>query len=222
MTAEPLRSVDDPRQAAALFSHPLRPRLLSLAADPVSATDLAGRVGLSRQRVNYHVRQLARAGLLRRAGRLRKRNMIEQRYVATARAYVLAPSVLGPLAADAAVAGDAFSAARLVALAAEAQAEVSHAVSAASQRGQRLATLSLAADVRFESAAQRAAFTAALQAAIVDVVGRHAAPADAAAGRPYRLILACYPARPRPRREARMGPVRTPPRSGGTPRGDTP
>jgi hypothetical protein len=166
----------------------------------VSATELATQVGLPRQRVNYHVRQLARARFLRRAGQVRKRNLIEQRYVATARAFVLAPEIVGPLAATSHKSEDAFSAARLVSLAAEAQADVSHAVAESAARGQRLATLSMAAELRFESAAQRQAFTEALQRAVTDVIGRFSAPAvtphgSDGSGRPFRLLIACYPAR---------------------------
>jgi hypothetical protein len=88
------------------------------------------------------------------------------------------------------------SAARLVALAAQTQADVVRAVEAA---GKRVATLSLAAAIRFESAAQREAFTAALTAAVTEVVGRYASPWNGpdgsdAPGRPYRLVLGCYPA----------------------------
>jgi DNA-binding Lrp family transcriptional regulator len=197
--------IDEPKRAAALLGHALRPRLLALACEPASASELAARLRLPRQRVNYHVRQLARAGFLRRSGQVRKRNLIEQRYVATARAYVLAPEVLGPLAASGHSLEDRFSAARLIGLAASAQSEVAHAVRESAARGQRVATLSIAADVRFENADQRAAFTEALQAAIIDVVGRFTAPAVGAGGTPgrgrlFRLIVGCYPARQRTRR----------------------
>src|SRR5262249_27651458 len=94
-----LGRVSTPGRAAALL-HPLRLRLLSMARDPASASEMARRLGLPRQRVNYHVRALERAGVLKAAGRLRKRNMIEQRYVATARAFVLSPRILGPVGAD--------------------------------------------------------------------------------------------------------------------------
>jgi hypothetical protein len=194
--------VEDARRASALLAHPLRPRIVALARDPASATELAARLRLPRQRVNYHVRQLARTGFLRRAGQVRKRNLIEQRYVATARAYVLAPDVLGPLAATGLRPEDAFSAVRLVGLAAEVQADVSHALAGSAARGQRLATLSIAADIRFESAQQRIAFTEALQSAVADAIARHTAatvtPAGARGpGRPFRLVLGCYPARKR-------------------------
>lgn len=194
-------AVEDARRAAALLAHPLRPRIVALAREPASATELATQLRLPRQRVNYHVRQLAKSGFLRRAGQLRKRNLIEQRYVATARAYVLAPEVVGPLAMTGHRAEDAFSAVRLVGLAAEVQADVSRALTASAGRGQRLATLSVAADIRFESAGQRVAFTEALQRAIEDVIGRHTSPAvrpdgEAGPGRPFKLVIGCYPAPP--------------------------
>jgi helix-turn-helix protein len=192
--------VADARKAAALLAHPLRARLVALASEPASATELAARLRLPRQRVNYHVRQLARSGFLRRAGQLRKRNLIEQRYVASARAYVLAPEILGPLAATRPAVEDEFSAARLVGLAAELQSDLSHALGVAQARGQRLATLSMAADIRFDGAEQRVAFTEALRRAVSEVIGRHSSPATTPAGapgkgRPFKLLIGCYPAR---------------------------
>lgn len=197
MTAD-VAAVAEPRRVAALLGHPIRTRIVALARDPSSSSDLAAQLRLSRQRVNYHVRLLARSGFLKRAGQRRKRNLIEQQYVATARAYVLAPEVLGPLALQGHHAHDAYSATRLIGLAAEAQADVSHALEAARTRGQRLATLSLDADIRFESPAQRQTFTEALQVAITEVIAKHTAPTTSAegaegSGRPYRLLVGCYP-----------------------------
>jgi DNA-binding transcriptional ArsR family regulator len=121
-----LESVRDPRRAAVLM-HPLRLRILSLARSPASATELAGRLRLPRQKVNYHVRELARARFLRRAGQRRKRNLIERCYRATARAYVLAPDVLGPLAADWRRIEDTMSAQYLIALGSLVQTELTRA-----------------------------------------------------------------------------------------------
>jgi len=195
--AVPLEGVADPRRARALL-HPLRLKLLGLLREPASATEAAARLGLSRQRVNYHVRALARAGFLRRAGQKRKRNMVEQRYVATARGYVLAPEVLGPVAAGAGAVEDTLSASYLLALTARAQSEVLRAVRAAHGERKRLATLGLEAAVRFESPEQRVAFTRALEKALVEVLAQHTAPDRMADGRPgpgrrYRVLLGCYP-----------------------------
>ena len=197
-----LECIAAPRKAAVLMN-PLRAELLRSAASPASATELAARFGLSRQRVNYHVRALARAGLLRRAGRRRKRNMIEQRYVATARSYVLSPDVIGVagVSAEAAArkptAEDEFSAAHLMALTARTQSELGKVMASAAADQKRVPTLSVDAELRFESAEQRARFAAALREAVLEVVARHASPEVRAGGslpgRRYRLLVGCHP-----------------------------
>jgi DNA-binding transcriptional ArsR family regulator len=193
MDTADVNTVYEPARAAILL-HPLRLRILELARAPASASELAAQLGLPRQKVNYHVRQLAQAKFLRRAGQSRKRNLIEQRYVASARAYVLAPDLLGPISVHGQAAEPVFSAARLVSLAARAQADVGRAVEHASSRGLRIATIAMSADVRFESAEQRRAFADALQAAVTDVISRFSSPTDIpGAGRPFRMLVACYP-----------------------------
>ena len=193
-----VETITDGSRAAVLVQHPLRPRILSLAREPASATHIAAALGEPRQKINYHVRQLYRAGLLKPAGRRKRRNMVEQRFVATARAYVLAPQLIGPLAADAAQVTDAVSAAYLVALASQAQAELTSAVEAASAQGKRIATLAVSAEVRFESAEQREGFAYALRTALTEIVAEHSAPAtnldgSPGSGRPFRLFVGCYP-----------------------------
>ena len=193
-----LETVTDGARAATLFQHPVRRRILTLARTPMSATEMAGRLGLTRQRVNYHVRQLERAKFLERAEQRVRRNMLEQRYIATARSYVIAPELLGPLAPHASAVHDAASAAALFAMASRAQDDLTRVVTDAGARDQRVATLSLTADVRFVSADQRAEFTRAIEAAITDVIRRHTSPFTDDAGtpgdgRPYRLFLGCHP-----------------------------
>jgi hypothetical protein len=85
------------------------------------------------------------------------------------------------------------------------QSELAELSARAAAAGERLATLSISTEVRFLSAEQRAAFTGALQTAILGVVKAHSAPfltADESggggaegttAGRAYRLVLGCYP-----------------------------
>lgn len=192
-----LQTLDDPGTAAAVLD-PLRLRILEAAQEPASAATIALSLSLPRQRVNYHVKALAAAGLLRKAGTRKKRNMVEQRYVASARSYVIAPKVLGPMAADPRDIADPLSAAHLISLAARTQDEVATAARQAAAVDKRLATMSIAADVRFCSAKQRAAFARALSAAITEVVAAHASAfADEAGtpakGRPYRLVVGCHP-----------------------------
>ena len=201
VVAPPLLEIEpiaDGRRAALLVQHPLRPRILSLAREPLSATALAALLGESRQKVNYHVRQLRRAGFLRPAGRRRRRGLVEQNYVATARAYVIAPAAAGAAAPDVDTLADATSAARLVALATRLQGELATVVHRAAAQQKRVATLSISADVRFASSEQRTTFALALQHAIETVVAEHTlssqAPNASTGGAiPFRLFVACHP-----------------------------
>jgi DNA-binding transcriptional ArsR family regulator len=171
---------------------------MTLAREPASATEMARQLGLPRQRVNYHVRALERAGFLKAAGRRRRRNLIEQRYVATARSYVLSPGLLGPLAADWRSIEDTASADYMLALAEQVRADVATAADEAKSEGKALATLSVKAQFRFQTPAERTEFAAAVRQALIDVIARHTSPnrlenGRPGRGRPYRLVLACYP-----------------------------
>jgi DNA-binding transcriptional ArsR family regulator len=189
-----------PRAAALL--HPLRLRILDALREPDSAAGLARRLRLPRQRVNYHVRELARAHFLERAGQRRRRNMIERRYRTSAQGYILSPELLGRLGLPRERAEDAFSVSYLLGLLALGQSELGRSTREAESQNKRLATLSLSSELRFESAEQRTRFSEELRRAVVDVVARHASPsllADGSpgTGRPYRLLLGCYPIPPK-------------------------
>jgi DNA-binding transcriptional ArsR family regulator len=191
-----------PRAAALL--HPLRLRILDALREPDSAAGLARRLRLPRQKVNYHVRELARARFLERAGQRRRRNMIERRFRTTAQGYILSPDLLGRLGLPQQQAEDAFSAAYLLGVLSLGQSELGRACREAGRQNKRLATLSVSSEMRFESAEQRARFAGELRQAIVAVIGRFASPSvlddgTAGAGRPYRLILGCYPIPPKPK-----------------------
>ena len=60
--------IDDPA-AAMMTLDPKRARLLAEMGEPVSAATLAARVGLPRQKVNYHLRALEKHGLVGIDGR---------------------------------------------------------------------------------------------------------------------------------------------------------
>ncbi len=189
-----------------LLHHPLRLKILAALPEPDSATGVARRMNLPRQTVNYHVRELARVGLLARAGRRRRRHLFEQCYVATARGYVLSPELLGRLAADPAHVGDRLSAEYLLGLASTLQSELARSLELAAAAGKRLATLSMNTELRFSSPEQRAAFTEEVQRAVVEATARHSAPftrADGTAGegRPFRLVVGCYPIPPEKQEE---------------------
>jgi DNA-binding transcriptional ArsR family regulator len=184
--------IDDPAAAAAALD-PVRARLLAeLGSRPGSATTLAPRLGIARQKLNYHLRTLESHGLVRLVEERPRRGLVERVLVATATSYVVSPAALGDAAADPDRAADRLSARYLIALAARVVREVGDLVRRADRAGQRLATLSIDTRIRFSSAGKRAEFTRELAAAVTDVVARYHEPA-AAEGREYRLLVAAHP-----------------------------
>jgi DNA-binding transcriptional ArsR family regulator len=188
-----LRVIDDPA-AASVALDPVRSRLLSelQAPEGASAATLAGRMGLPRQKVNYHLRTLEKHGLVRVAGRKRWGGLTERRLVATASSYVVSPGALGPVAADPDKGMDRLSAGYLVALAARVVREVGQLLRKSEELDKRLATLSIDTEVRFRSAQDRAAFSRELTAAVAALVSRYH-DESASGGRRHRLMVGAYP-----------------------------
>jgi predicted ArsR family transcriptional regulator len=186
--------IDDP-SAAIVALDPMRARLLAELTGPGSAASLAARVGLARQKVNYHLRTLEAHGLVRPVEERRWGGLTERMYVATAASYVVSPSALGGAASDPARASDRLSARYLIALAARIVREVGALVRRADETGKRLPALGLDTEVHFRSAAERAAFTEELTAAVTGLVARYHDP-SAPNARPHRLVVAAYPAPP--------------------------
>ena len=100
--------IDDPAAAEASLD-PLRARLLAELAQPASATMLAARLGVPRQKVNYHLRALERHGLVELVAERRKGNVNERLLRATAASYVISPAALAAVAPDPASAPDRLS-----------------------------------------------------------------------------------------------------------------
>lgn len=191
-----LRVIDDPASASVALD-PVRNRLLSELRTPASAATLAGRMGLPRQKVNYHLRTLEAHGLIQVESKKKWGGLTERRLVATASAYVVSPDALGPVAADPErdVGGrgmDRLSASYLVALAARVVREVGQLLRKSEELDKRLATLSIDTEVRFRSAEDRVAFSGELTAAVAALVSRYH-DESALGGRRHRLMIGAYP-----------------------------
>src|SRR5882724_7492674 len=115
--------IEDPA-AAEVSLDPVRARLLAELAEPGSATMLAAKVGLPRQKVNYHLRALERHGLVELVEERRKGNMTERLMRATAMSYVISPVALAAVAPDPDRAPDRLSARWMLALSARLVREV--------------------------------------------------------------------------------------------------
>jgi DNA-binding transcriptional ArsR family regulator len=183
--------IEDPAAAAAALD-PIKSRLLSELSAPASAASLAARIGMARQKVNYHLRALEAHKLVRVAEDRRWGGLTEHLYVASARSYVVSPVALGPVAVRPARATDRLSASYVIALAARVVHDVSALWRRAVRAEKRLATLSIDTDIRFASAADRAAFTNELTRAISALAARYH-DASASGGRTHRLVVMAYP-----------------------------
>ena len=186
-----IQVIDDPA-AATVALEPVRSRLLAELSAPASAATLATRVGLARQKVNYHLRALEEHGLVRLAERRKWGGLTERLLVASAASYVVSPSALGSAAADPAREVDRLSASYLIALGARVIREVGDLVRRAKATGKQLATLGIDTEVRFRSATDRAAFTAELTEAIATLVSKYHDPL-ASGGRAHRLLVVAHP-----------------------------
>jgi DNA-binding transcriptional ArsR family regulator len=178
--------------AAVVALEPVRSRILAELSAPASAAALSGRLGIARQKVNYHLKALESHGLVHVAEERRWGGLTERLLVATATSYVVSPAALGPVAADPARSRDRLSAGYLVALAARAVREVGGLLRRARDTDKRLATLSMDTEIRFRSPADRAAFTEGLVEAVNALVARYH-DACAPDGRDHRLMILAHP-----------------------------
>ncbi|GHG42581.1 transcriptional regulator [Sinomonas cellulolyticus] len=179
--------------AAAASLDPLRARLLRELAAPSSAAGLAAKVGLPRQKVNYHLHALEEHGLVELVEERRKGNVMERVLQATASSYVISPSVISLVQPDPEHLRDRFSAYWLVALAARLLRDVGRLLSGAVAARQQLATFAVDGEVTFASAASRAAFASELGAEVARLAAKYHDP-GAAGGRKHRLVVALHPA----------------------------
>ena len=183
--------IADPAAAVSVL-HPIRSRLLAELTEPASAATLASRMGMARQKVNYHLRALEDHRLVSGAGERRWGGLTERLLVATAASYVVSPGALGPVASDPARSCDRLSASYLIALSARAVREVGDLWRTARAKNKRLPTLSIDAMIQFRSPADRAAFTEELSDAVTSLATRYHDESDPG-GRIYRLVVAAYP-----------------------------
>ena len=183
--------IEDPA-AAAMAVDPVKSRLLAELTEPASAAALAGRLGIARQKINYHLRSLEDCGLVRVSTERLWGGLRERLMVATAGSYVVSPAALGPVAADPQRTRDRLSASYVIALAARIVREVSTLMRRARQADKNLATLAIDTELRFKSAADRAAFTNDLTKAVMSLVSRYH-DAHAPGGRPHRLVIVAHP-----------------------------
>jgi DNA-binding transcriptional ArsR family regulator len=180
--------IEDPA-AAAVALDPIRARLLAELSEPASAAGLAARVGLSRQKVNYHLNALEAHGLVELAEARPRGGITERVMRATAVTYIVSPAALGESGADPGLEQDRLSAKYMVALGGRLVREVASLAQRAAAAGKRLPTMAIDTEIRFRSAEDRAKFADELTAAVLELSARY----HHDDGRPHRLVVAAHP-----------------------------
>ena len=75
----PIDVIEEPKRAQVML-HATRLELLENLGEPSSAATLARRLGLPRQRINYHLRELEAQRLIEVVKETRKGNCVERSY----------------------------------------------------------------------------------------------------------------------------------------------
>jgi DNA-binding transcriptional ArsR family regulator len=190
--APPLELLAEPDRVRLALS-PLRRRLLALLAEPASATELAARLDLSRQRVNYHLKALEAGGLVEEFDRRQRRGFVERILRVSAAAFVVDPGVVGGqrrTAHAAARAQDRFAAEHLVAVAGATVRDVARMQVSAERAGARLLTFTIEAEVAFGEPADIERFATEVADLLAGAVSRF----DKTGGRRYRIVAGGHPA----------------------------
>ena len=183
-----VRQLSEPEQIQAL-AHPLRADVLAALGEPDSAAGVARHIGRPRQQVNYHLKELARVGLVKSAGERRKGNFIEQLYQAVARRFVVSSRFTWNQERLEATLRDQVALAQLAELGERLQCDAANLIDAAMIKGTEIPSVSAVAEVRFENEAARGRFLEEYMDALQKLLNKH----GATKGDAFRVVFAAYP-----------------------------
>lgn len=192
MASVALQILRDPEAAAVVLDPKRRLILARLQGEPNSATGLAKLLEMPRQKVNYHLRELERVGLVEEIATRRKGNVEERIVRAKATQYVISPEVLGQLGDEPAARRDRFSVAYLISAAGRVIRDLGVLVHRAGKAGKRLSTMTVEVDVRFANAEARAKFADELVNFLAEQAAKYHEE-RAAGGREFRFVVGAYP-----------------------------
>ena len=183
--------LSESHRLAAVLS-PIRRQLLQSLDTPDSASGIARRLGIPRQKVNYHLRELERAGFVEIDEQRQRRGCVERLVRLTARAFVVSPDFLEGLAGDPDRIHDTFSSSYLVSAASRMVRDVALLRDRASNVDQKLATMTMETEVSLESPAAFKAFSEELAAQLASLTIKYNNP-RAKSSRAFRIVLASHP-----------------------------
>jgi len=188
VSAAALAIVDEQQRVRTLLRGPRIRLVEALRERADSASGLALRLGMPRQTINYHLRQLEQAGLVELVEERGHGRCVERVLAPAAAAIAVSPSALDTLAPRSEDVRDRASAEYLAARAGEVVRDVGRLLKA----HELSPTLTLETQIRFASAEDRAGFARELQEAVATLVSRYH-DSGAEGGRTFTLLVAAHP-----------------------------
>jgi DNA-binding transcriptional ArsR family regulator len=194
--AQPVHVVED-IEALQVLGHPLRVRILELLREPGSAATVARQLGETRQKINYHLKELERVGLVSPEGERRSGNFIETLYKAAGRSFLVSPRVAWSDPRRVHALREQHSLERLVTVGAQLQRDAISLLDRAAFDGEQIASAAVEVDVHFADERDRAAFLDEYLKTVQVLCDRY----GSRDGLPYRVVLAAHPASEQERAE---------------------
>jgi DNA-binding transcriptional ArsR family regulator len=185
--------IEDVDKAMALLK-PIRLEILKRLDEPRTCPELADFFDETPQKVYYHVKALENAGLVDKVSERRVRGAVEGSYQASARAYWLAPKLVGQIGGSKA-AQDQLSLRILLDLAGEVHDDIGK-LGNRSAVGADVPSLSLSAHIHLPNANRRAEFLQELQEVFKQLARKYGLPDEEPMitdEQGFRLVLMCYP-----------------------------
>ena len=177
---------------AAVVLDPIRLKLLENLTEPQSAASLSRLLDIPRQKINYHLRELERIGMVKETETRKRGNCTERLMIATATKFLVSPEALGNLGAGPQENEDRASAAYLLNTAARTISDLSELRRLADAAGMRLSTMTLESEIRFKSPADRNAFTQELAYTVAQLIAKYHDTLSTD-GRTFRFMIGSYP-----------------------------
>ena len=170
---------------------PVRIEILARLSKPRTCPELAMELGITTQKVNYHMNLLKEAGLVQLVEERRKRGTMEGVYQAVAKSFWFSPRLVTQLG-DRARTRDQASLAYLLQLAEDLQVDIGHMIE---REGTGLTpSLGVNAQIQLRDETDRAKFLAEVQEIFSHLAQKYGGSGDASPDdrESYRLMLACY------------------------------
>jgi len=182
------RTITDPA-ALEVLANPIRRQILEALREPDSAANVGRLMDLPRQKVNYHLKELARVELVRPVGERRKGHLIEKLYQAVAGTFVLSPRTAWDDDRRARALQDQVSLSRLVHVGEQLQQDAVALLDRAAYDGEQIPSASVEAEISFADEEARGAFLHEYLAMLGPLIDKY----GSRNGAPFKIVLATYP-----------------------------